>query len=132
MKRANQALVYCLERGSFISATFFVINTEKKWCVIRVLVIARCCIITHKNQDSMEYLKDKGIALGMVRNKSYANFIQPNEFPYMSGDIMVLYTDGITEAKDKKGEEFGYDRLSQIPVGGQNERSPPDSGTLDQ
>jgi phosphoserine phosphatase RsbU/P len=27
---------------------------------------------------------------------------------------MVLYTDGITEAKDKKGEEFGYDRLMQI------------------
>ena len=26
---------------------------------------------------------------------------------------MVLYTDGITEAKDKKGEEFGYDRLTQ-------------------
>jgi serine phosphatase RsbU (regulator of sigma subunit) len=24
---------------------------------------------------------------------------------------MVLYTDGITEAKDVKGEEFGYDRL---------------------
>ena len=26
---------------------------------------------------------------------------------------MVLYTDGITEAKDKKGEEFGNDRLAQ-------------------
>jgi sigma-B regulation protein RsbU (phosphoserine phosphatase) len=25
---------------------------------------------------------------------------------------MVLYTDGITEAKDGKNEEFGYDRLS--------------------
>jgi serine phosphatase RsbU (regulator of sigma subunit) len=25
---------------------------------------------------------------------------------------MVLYTDGITEAKNKKNEEFGYDRLA--------------------
>lgn len=24
---------------------------------------------------------------------------------------MVLYTDGITESKSSKGEEFGYDRL---------------------
>jgi sigma-B regulation protein RsbU (phosphoserine phosphatase) len=24
-----------------------------------------------------------------------------------------LYTDGITEAKDRKNEEFGYDRLSR-------------------
>jgi serine phosphatase RsbU (regulator of sigma subunit) len=25
---------------------------------------------------------------------------------------MVLYTDGITEAKDARGEEYGYERLS--------------------
>jgi phosphoserine phosphatase RsbU/P len=113
MKRANQALVYCLERGSFISATFFVINTEKK--MVRYSRAGHCPVLYyHAAKDSVEYLKDKGIALGMVRNKSYANFIQPNEFPYQSGDIMVLYTDGITEAKDKKGEEFGYDRLSQF------------------
>jgi serine phosphatase RsbU (regulator of sigma subunit) len=27
---------------------------------------------------------------------------------------MVLYTDGITEAKNSKGEEFGYERLAQV------------------
>jgi phosphoserine phosphatase RsbU/P len=113
MKRANQALVYCLERGSFISATFFVINTQQK--KVRYSRAGHCPVLYyHAAQDSVEYLKDKGIALGMVRNKSYANFIQPNEFDYKSGDIMVLYTDGITEAKDKKGEEFGYDRLTQV------------------
>lgn len=47
----------------------------------------------------------------MVRNKSYSNFIKAYEFEYSSGDLMVLYTDGITEAKDSKGEEFGYERL---------------------
>ena len=30
MIQANQALVYCLERGSFISATYFSINTKTK------------------------------------------------------------------------------------------------------
>jgi serine phosphatase RsbU (regulator of sigma subunit) len=59
----------------------------------------------------LEYLKDKGVALGMVRNKTYPNFIQAYEFDYSCGDLMVLYTDGITEAKDGKGEEFGYERL---------------------
>jgi phosphoserine phosphatase RsbU/P len=61
----------------------------------------------------VSYFKDKGIALGMVRNKSYSNFIQSNEFEYASGDVMVLYTDGITEAKDGKNEEFGYERLAE-------------------
>lgn len=112
MKRANQALVYCLERGSFISATYFVINTQDK--KVKYSRAGHCPVLYyHAEKGNVEYLKDKGIALGMVRNKSYGNFIQANEFKYRSGDIMVLYTDGITEAKDKKGEEFGYDRLTQ-------------------
>jgi sigma-B regulation protein RsbU (phosphoserine phosphatase) len=113
MKRANQALVYCLERGSFISATYFVVNTNEK--KVRYSRAGHCPVLYyHAQKDTVEYLKDKGIALGMVRNKSYGNFIQANEFQYQSGDIMVLYTDGITEAKDKKGEEFGYDRLTEV------------------
>jgi sigma-B regulation protein RsbU (phosphoserine phosphatase) len=113
MKRANQALVYCLERGSFISATYFVVDTKEKR--VRYSRAGHCPVLYyHAQRDAVEYLKDKGIALGMVRNKSYGNFIQAYEFQYQSGDIMVLYTDGITEAKDKKGEEFGYDRLTEV------------------
>jgi phosphoserine phosphatase RsbU/P len=113
MKKANQALVYCLERGSFISASFFVVDTKNK--KVRYSRAGHCPVLYyHASSNTAEYLKDKGIALGMVRNKSYGNFIQANEFNYHSGDIMVLYTDGITEAKDKKGEEFGYNRLTDV------------------
>jgi serine phosphatase RsbU (regulator of sigma subunit) len=110
MIHANQALVFCLERGSFISATYFVINTTTK--KIRYARAGHCPVLYYsaKNQ-TLEYLKDKGVALGMVRNKTYPNFIQAYEFDYSCGDLMVLYTDGITEAKDGKGEEFGYERL---------------------
>ena len=41
------------------------------------------------------------------------NFIQTNEFSYSPGDIMVLYTDGITEAKNDRGDEYGYERLTE-------------------
>jgi serine phosphatase RsbU (regulator of sigma subunit) len=58
------------------------------------------------------YLKDKGAALGMVRNKEYGRLVETRELTYQPGDIMFLYTDGITEAKDAKGEEFGYERLT--------------------
>jgi serine phosphatase RsbU (regulator of sigma subunit) len=113
MARANNALIYCLERGSFISATYFVINTQTKR--IRYARAGHCPVLYFcSKKNSYEYFKDKGIALGMVRNKSYKNFIQANEFEYSSGDVMVLYTDGITEAKDTKNEEFGYDLLAQV------------------
>lgn len=113
MARANQALVYCLERGSFISASYFVINTQTK--KIRYARAGHCPVLYyHAEQNCAEFFKDKGIALGMVRNKSYSNFIQAYEFEYKANDIMVLYTDGITEAKNSKNDEFGYDRLATV------------------
>lgn len=111
MVRANQALIYCLERGSFISATYFVINTQKK-----KIFYARAghCPVLYFNaaSNASGYLKDRGKALGMIKNKDYCNHVETNELSYLLGDIMVLYTDGITEAKDPKGEEFGLDQLN--------------------
>jgi phosphoserine phosphatase RsbU/P len=113
MMQANQALIYCLERGSFISATFFMINTQTR--KIKYARAGHCPVLYYcSEKKSLEYFKDKGVALGMVRNKSYQNFIQTNEFEYKDGDVMVLYTDGITEAKDARNEEFGYERLSEV------------------
>ncbi len=113
MVQANQALVHCLERGSFISATFFVINSQTK--KVKYARAGHCPVLYYSSEKkSIDYFKDKGIALGMVRNKSYRTFIQTNEFEYKCGDVMVLYTDGITEAKDKKNEEFGYQRLLEV------------------
>lgn len=113
MTRSNKALIYCLERGSFISAIFFLINTQSK--TVRYSRAGHCPVLYYSaSKDKAEYFKDKGVALGMVRNNTYKNFTETNEFTYQPGDIMVLYTDGITEAKSKKGEEFGYNRLAAI------------------
>ncbi len=111
MIRSNKALTHCLEKGSFISASFFIINTkEKKVSYSR----AGHCPLLYYNakSDSVEYLKDKGVALGMVRNNGYSKFIEARSFNYEPNDILILYTDGITEAKNNKGEEFGYERLA--------------------
>lgn len=113
MCRANQALVYCLERGSFISASYFIIDTKSK--KVHYSRAGHCPLLYYNAaKNRAEYFKDRGIALGMVRNRSYSNFISANEFEYKSGDIMVLYTDGITEAKNNKGDEFGYERLAAV------------------
>lgn len=122
MARANQALIYCLERGSFISATYFVVNTRTK--TIQYSRAGHCPVLYYyvKNNSAV-YLKDKGTALGMIKSKNYCDFVETNEIHYSPGDFMVLYTDGITEAKDQKGEEYGYDRLKLL-VEGVAEKTP--------
>jgi sigma-B regulation protein RsbU (phosphoserine phosphatase) len=37
-----------------------------------------------------------------------------NRASLAAGDILVLYTDGITEAENSQGEEFGMERLSAV------------------
>ena len=37
-----------------------------------------------------------------------------SETPFAKGDRLVLFTDGVIEAKDKTGELFGYERLEEF------------------
>src|SRR5229473_50069 len=36
----------------------------------------------------------------------------------IAGDVLIFYTDGITEAENQLGEEFGLERLSAVVLGG--------------
>ena len=57
---------------------------------------------------------DLGFPLGLDENIS--NLIGKSQVPLAPGDVMVLYTDGITEATDSAGEGFGIERLSEAVV----------------
>ena len=50
------------------------------------------------------------IPLGVLRDYEYRN----NEVTLQSGDLLVLYTDGLTEARDAHERMFGVDRLRQL------------------
>lgn len=64
------------------------------------------------------WLKTPGVGLGMTRRSRY----EQAEIGLESGDTLVLYTDGVTEARNEQGEEFGEDRLLEAlqaaPAGG--------------
>jgi serine phosphatase RsbU (regulator of sigma subunit) len=49
-----------------------------------------------------------------LRNGSYAAHVDPQIFSYQSGDMLFFYTDGVVEAKNQTGEEYGYDRLKTL------------------
>lgn len=58
---------------------------------------------------------DLGFPLGLEENIS--NLIGEIRVPLESGDVMVLYTDGITEATGCNGVSYGIDRLAQAVKG---------------
>lgn len=52
---------------------------------------------------------DLGLPVGLERD--IAPFVDTRNIPFDSGDVIVLYTDGITEAEAPGGKLFGLDRL---------------------
>jgi len=68
-------------------------------------------IVYHKNEKKCEVLKSGGIALGMVPDIS--KIVKEESLLVNTGDLVVLYSDGIIEAKSMQGEMYGLERLKQ-------------------
>jgi len=110
---ANTALSNCLERTSFITLTYYIIDTKKR--VVDFARAGHCpTLFYHKKKNRAEFLENKGLGLGIMRNDSFGNFIEESQFKFDKDDILVLYTDGISEAKNHENEEFGFDRMLNL------------------
>jgi len=61
----------------------------------------------------LESLEGGGPVLGILPRLEY----QPQASRLEPGDTVVVYTDGVTEAVNPAGEEFGRERLAELLVG---------------
>jgi len=109
MNNANKALSRCLDKASFITASYYVIDTQEQTISFSRAGHCPTLFYSAENADA-RYFESKGMGLGILRNSMYEDFVYVNTISYKSGDLLYLYTDGITEAKNNE-EEFGYDRL---------------------
>jgi phosphoserine phosphatase RsbU/P len=110
IRHANSALSRCLEKTSFITATVLVIDTDKK--AISIVRAGHCPTLYYsKKANEGQFIEGKGLGLGIIRNDNFNKHIQVSTLHYHSEDILLLYTDGITEATNNLNEEFGYERL---------------------
>lgn len=57
----------------------------------------------------LESLSEGGLLLGVLADAAYVS----GSFKLDAGDVLVIYSDGITESLNNTGEEFGYARLEQ-------------------
>lgn len=110
---ANTALSKCLERTSFITLTYFVIDTKNK--LVNYARAGHCpTLFYQKKKRKAEFFENKGLGLGIMRNETYSNFIEESQLSFAEDDILILYTDGISEAKNNADEEFGFDRMKKL------------------
>lgn len=66
-------------------------------------------ILTRENGEVI-HLKTKGMPLGVIEKSTY----DQKELQLESGDLLCLYTDGITETTNAQGDEFGERNLEKL------------------
>jgi serine phosphatase RsbU (regulator of sigma subunit)/HAMP domain-containing protein len=71
-------------------------------------------LIVKKAASDVEFLIPQGIGLGLANDDMFKKFSDEIKLSLSSGDTIVLYTDGISEAMNNKKEEFGEDRLCDV------------------
>jgi phosphoserine phosphatase RsbU/P len=67
-------------------------------------------LVLRARTGKVEAIPTLGPWVGAIRD--VARTVQDDELVLEDGDVMVLYTDGITEARSASGEMFGMERLT--------------------
>lgn len=113
MVHANRALSNCLEKASFVTLSMFNINLDNN--TIQMARAGHCPALFYSSKSrTTEFLHSDGLGLGILRNEKFADYIETKTIDFQKDDILLLYTDGITEAKNADGDEFGYEQLLNI------------------
>ncbi len=121
MARANRGLLSRAVEARFATAFFGMLGTDGR--------LAYCNAghnppFVFSSTNGVRRLETGGIVLGLFANTSYEHEVVQLE----PGDTVVVFSDGVSEAVDPVGEEFGDDRIREAvePV-----LSQPPSSVLD-
>jgi sigma-B regulation protein RsbU (phosphoserine phosphatase) len=109
-QQVNHVLCGHIAEGRFISFCYCVIDAEDGSATYSNAGHYPPMLL--RADGSVERLTAGGPVLGVFPHGTY----EQGQTTLRSGDRLVLYTDGITEARNASDEEFGEERLASIAV----------------
>ena len=109
--KANDILRSTLDSKTFVSAAYGYIDTlEKKLHFARA---GHCPLFLLRDKDSKQ-IKPSGLGLGLSENSYFDQTLEEYSVDLKENDTIVLYTDGVTEAKNEQMEDFGDKQFLDI------------------
>ena len=114
---ANDILKSTLDSKTFVSAAYGLIDTnEAKMSFARA---GHCPALILRN-DTAQNLRPSGIGLGLSDNERFEDALVEINIDLEENDTIVLYTDGITEAKNENLDDFGEKYFIEILLENRN------------
>ncbi|HTO92400.1 MAG TPA: SpoIIE family protein phosphatase [Candidatus Sulfotelmatobacter sp.] len=108
MRKVNTLLHESTERDRFVTSFYGVLDFRN-----HVLIFSNAGHdppILMRADGTTELLVEGGVALGVLPDARY----DERPVALRPGDVLVMYTDGISEAESASGEQFGTRRLEDV------------------
>jgi PAS domain S-box-containing protein len=113
LRAVNRLIRPDMPEGMFISIIYGVLDLQA-----RVFTFCRAGhetpIVVRATSGTHELPDPAGMALGLDDGPIFDEILEEKIVPLAAGDLLVLYTDGITEVRNDTDEEFGRDRLVAV------------------
>jgi len=105
----NRHLHPLLERDEFATMFYGIIDTEAN-CLLYSSAAAPAPILVSNIEQEPQMLNSRGFPLGVLPNATY----ETKYTPFMNGNLLFLYSDCLTEAKNNGGETFSEEEIKKI------------------
>ncbi len=106
----NREIYDILPRGNFVAAGFYKLNTRKHIIEYSTAGIPNAYLKSRSND--LYSLSNEGnrIVLGVFKDSTY----RTQRLELRKDDIVMIYTDGLSEAKGNEGDRYGESRVQEI------------------
>ena len=112
LRVTNKRVTKDMLRGMFVSALYLRIDPET----------GRTALVNAGHMPPIHWpaaaaspveMAQRGVAVGLVTGDRFAQTTPQSDFTLDPGDLLCLYTDGVAEAANRAGEQFGAARLHE-------------------
>jgi serine phosphatase RsbU (regulator of sigma subunit) len=113
LSRVNRMFRQSAEANTFVTLTYGMIDIANG-----LMTFARAghnpMVVYRPSAQIAFVLQPPGIGIGLEKGEIFDRVLVEERFRLESGDIIVLYTDGLTEGRNVRSEAFGNERLMAL------------------
>ena len=122
LRELNHALLEDMRQGTFITLLYAVIDIARSTVTFARAGHELPLFLRRRAEGEArtEFVGSDGIALGMVGDEIFSAAIGDRTESFVAGDLLVLYTDGLTEAPNEEEKEFAGFRLADAVFSARN------------
>src|SRR2546421_2500371 len=114
LRKVNRQLYPDIKEDMFISMAYLILNHERNGDGVTLARAGHDAPLLYKRESqTVTTVKSPGMVVGIDSGNVFDRLTADFAVPLERDDCLVLYTDGVTEALNTEGDEFGLDRMAQ-------------------